>query len=117
MQQYFISDACGHSFIINSDNGLRQHHIKSPGYPHGYSNKMDCVWSIYNSDRRPISISFKGSSLEVCHRRFSCDCDFVGIITIDTEGDQKPKYVVIALAMQRNAMVYMPSNIRMCSVV
>ena len=75
---------------------------------------MDCVWSIYNGDRRHVSISFKESSLEVCD---FCDCDFVDIITIDTEGDQKPKYVVIVLAMQRNAMVYMPSNIRMCSVV
>ena len=40
-----------------------------------------------------MNISFEGSSLEECP---DCGkCDFVDIITVDTEEDQKPKYVIL----------------------
>lgn len=73
--------------MINSDEGLKHHLITSPGYPHGYEGNLDCVWSIYNADRRLINISFTGSSFEeACY-------DYVDIITTDEEGDLNPGFV------------------------
>ena len=61
--------------------------ITSPGYPHGYGDNLDCVWSIYNTDRRPLNITFKESLLER-----GC-FDFVEIIQMDEEGNQIAEYV------------------------
>lgn len=40
-----------------------------------------------------MNISFKGSSLEECNIYYVYD--FVDIITVDTEEDQTPKYVIL----------------------
>ena len=66
--------------------------ITSPGYPHGYGDNLDCVWSIYNTDRRPLNITFKESLLEE-----GCS-DFVDIIRdqMDEEGNHIAEYVANA---------------------
>lgn len=74
--------------IVNSDDGLKQHLITSPGYPHGYKPNLNCVWSIYNRKKRSINISFKDSSLEP-HPYHDCSTDFVEIIMTHTKGDQE----------------------------
>ena len=65
--------------------------ITSPGYPHGYENDLNCVWSIYNTDRRSLNITLKESFLEDGH-----ECvDFVGFIQMDEEGNDTAEYVML----------------------
>lgn len=65
--------------------------ITSPGYPHGYENDLDCIWSIYNIDQRPLNMTLKESFLEDAH-----DCtDYVEIIQMDEEGNQIAEYVML----------------------
>ena len=67
--------------------------ITSPGYPHGYENNLDCAWSIYNTDQRPLNITLKESFLE---GEDDHDCvDYVKIIQMNEEGNQIAEYVML----------------------
>jgi len=57
--------------------------ITSPGYPNLYEANEECVWSIYNANEKPLSISFAEIHLE---EQTECIYDFVEIIEANATG-------------------------------
>ena len=84
MKLCFIPEKCGHTYSITNDNW--QHVFTSPGYPGGYEENLNCVWSIYNTRRRRMNITFEESLLEDLGGHCG---DFVKIILVDEEGEHK----------------------------
>jgi len=116
---YFILETCGGSVIINNNETMKHHLITSPGYPKGYENNLNCVWSIYNPDRKLLSFSFNGSSI----RPDDGCADVVDFVVIHRLGDVNYTYVMCILlhllfkcfyfVWRRNLIVYLLINKRM----
>ena len=86
-------ETCGGSVII--DNTTKQHLITSPGYPDRYENNLNCVWSIYNPDRKLLSFSFNGSSI----RPDDGCADVVDFVVIHKLGDMDYTYVMCSVTL------------------